>query len=252
MHPSHFKKTTQKVFSVFLMISLLNGCNQPSLAPEILLQKSIQAHGGMDLLNQIESIQYNKSIKLYTASGTLERQLNQKILHRWEPFLTSMEWTTTEGSFFAQKDSEKVRLTLNGELQKDSLLLSEINSNLDAALYVFWQPFKLTEPAAKKTYLGPQKLLDSIEVLALQVSYSDAPNADLWHYYFTPENYKLRAVQVDHNNRTSLILNELYETQTGLSLNKKRMSYFLDSLGQVTYLRAAYEYEITALDFYKK
>ena len=94
--------------------------------------------------------------------------------------------------------------------------------------------------------------MDSIEVLALQVSYSDAPNADLWHYYFTPENYKLRAVQVDHNNRTSLILNELYETQTGLLLNKTRMSYFLDSLGQITYLRAAYEYEITALDFYKK
>ena len=120
------------------------------------------------------------------------------------------------------------------------------------SLYVFWQPFKLVDPTAKKVYLGKQRILDSINVLALKVYYSDDPKADVWHYYLNPNNYKIRAVKVDHNERTSMIFNERYETETGLSLNKTRKSYFLDSLGQIKYLRAAYKYEINFVEYYKK
>jgi hypothetical protein len=42
-------------------------------------------------------------------------------------------------------------------------------------------------------------------------------------------------------------MNETTETQTGLSLNKTRKSFFLDSLGKIDYLRAAYDYQIEAV-----
>lgn len=214
--------------------------------------KSIKIHGGEGLLNEIKSIHYNKSIKLYTLNGELENHISQKIIHQWNPFLTRIDWENAKGIHSIQKNSEGISLSLNGQLIKDSLQLSRANTNLDAALYVFWQPFKLVDPLAKKVFLGKQKILDSIEVFGLKVSYSDDPEADQWFYYFNSINFKIRAVKVNHNKRSSLILNESYETNTGMYLNKTRKSYFLNSLGQINYLRAVYEYEITSLERYKK
>jgi len=119
---------------------------------------------------------------------------------------------------------------------KDSLERTQAATNIDSALYVFWQPFKLTDYSAKKVYLGKQKILDSIEVLTVKVSCSDDP----------------KAVKVKHNRQTSLILNDRYETQTGLSLNKTRRSFFLDTLGKIDYIRAAYQYEIDSIKLNQK
>tara|TARA_X000000950_G_scaffold231522_1_gene280096 strand:+ start:197 stop:865 length:669 start_codon:yes stop_codon:yes gene_type:complete len=219
---------------------------------ETLIQKSIAAHGGLDMLKTIKSIQYTKSTSLYTKSGALEKTVEQYITHQWNPDQTSIAWVSEESTFFAEKNSNEVSLFKDGEMVKDSLERTQAAANIDAALYVFWQPFKLTDSSAKKVYLGKQKILDSIEVLTVKVSYSDDPKADVWFYYFHPENYKVKAVKVKHNRRTSLILNDRYETQTGLSLNKTRRSFFLDTLGKIDYLRAAYQYEIDSIKLNQK
>lgn len=219
---------------------------------ETLIQKSIAAHGGLDMLKTIKSIQYTKSTSLYTKSGALEKTVEQYITHQWNPDQTSIAWVSEETTFFAEKNSNEVSLFKDGEMVKDSLERTQAAANIDAALYVFWQPFKLTDSSAKKVYLGKQKILDSIEVLTVKVSYSDDPKADVWFYYFHPENYKVKAVKVKHNRRTSLILNDRYETQTGLSLNKTRRSFFLDTLGKIDYLRAAYQYEIDSIKLNQK
>ena len=83
------------------------------------------------------------------------------------------------------------------------------------------------------------------------ISYSDEIGADQWHYFFDPKNFKIRGVKVEHKGRISLIINELYETKTGLSLNKSRKSYFLNSVGKIEYLRAAYKYEILSFNYKK-
>ena len=219
---------------------------------ETLIQKSIAAHGGLDMLKTIKSIQYTKSTSLYTKSGALEKTVEQYITHQWNPDQTSIAWVSEESTFFAEKNSNEVSLFKDWEMVKDSLERTQAAANIDAALYVFWQPFKLTDSSAKKVYLGKQKILDSIEVLTVKVSYSDDPKADVWFYYFHPENYKVKAVKVKHNRRTSLILNDRYETQTGLSLNKTRRSFFLDTLGKIDYLRAAYQYEIDSIKLNQK
>ena len=221
------------------------------MTAESLIKKSIQAHGGLDLVKQFKSIQYNKSTKLYSKNGELENHIIQKVSHQWDPFFTSIEWKSSEGFVNAKKKDGKVSLKLNNKLIKDSLKLIQAESNLDAAFYVFWQPFQLLEPNAKKVLLGNKKILDSIDVIEMQISYSDEIGADQWHYFFDPKNFKIRGVKVEHKGRISLIINELYETKTGLSLNKSRKSYFLNPLGKVKYLRAAYEYEILSLNYKK-
>lgn len=236
----------RKIILGVVVLGFLN-CSPASINASRLVQKSIEAHGGWELVNTFKSIHYNKRTSLYTESGALEKTIDQSISHQWNPELTEMVWDAEGDHFFAQKETEQVHFYQNGEQITDSVKLAQAASNLDAALYVFWQPFKLVDPSAKKVYLGKQKILDSIEALTLQLTYSDAPDADQWFYYFHPENFKIRAVKVRHNNRTSLILNDSYETQTGLSLNKTRRSFFLDSLGRIQYLRAAYRYEIDSI-----
>jgi len=244
----NLKKMAEIKYILYVVLLLFCFCDQNRLTAESLVEKSILAHGGE---NMIKSIQYTKSTKLFTENGELENHLIQKITHQWDPFFTLMEWEHSDGIHSAVKKSGEISLTVNGALITDSLQLTQTGSSLDAAFYVFWQPFKLIEPSAKKVFLGRQKILDSIEVLALKVSYSDDPKADLWHYYFDPNTYKIKAVKVKHKKRSSLIINERYETATGLSLNKTRKSYFLDSLGQITYLRAAYQYEILSVNYKK-
>ncbi len=245
------KKGTVFKLVFFLIIFLFCFCEKNNLTAESLIEKSIQAHGGLNLVKQFKSIQYNKSTKLYSKNGELENHLIQKINHQWDPFLTSIEWKNSEGFLNAKKKDGKVSLKLNNILIKDSLKIISAESNLDAAFYVFWQPFQLLEPAAKKVLLGSQKIMDSIDVIEMQVSYSDEVGADQWYYFFDQKNFKIRGVKVEHKKRISLIINELYETKTGLSLNKSRKSYFLDSKGKVKYLRAAYEYEILSFNYKK-
>ncbi|MDG1023465.1 MAG: hypothetical protein P8I42_02705 [Flavobacteriaceae bacterium] len=129
----------------------------------------------------------------------------------------------------------------------DSLKLEQARQEADAALYVFWQPYKLLDLGAKHEYQGKIKLLDSLPLHALKVTYPEGNPNESWHYFFDPKTFQLKATQVDQGGRVSLIINQAVEIKTGLSLNKIRNSYFLDSLGKINYLRASYDYKIQTL-----
>lgn len=232
-------------FGLLLLLSFsLTGCESEDPSADFILQKSLEAHGGMERWKKMKYIRYRKTTTSYDPTGVIEKKSVQHITHQWRPKQTEMFWEDEGKSYRALKDTTGISLYKEGILQKDSLLLAQANTNLKAALYVYWQPFKLLKEEAQKNYLGIQKLLDSISVHALQIRYSEEKNADVWTYFFDTQNYRLCAAQVLHNKRISLIVNEAVESETGLFLNHKRKSYFLDSVGKIKYLRAAYSYEI--------
>ena len=76
------KKGTVFKLVFFLIIFLFCFCEKNTLTAESLIEKSIQAHGGLNLVKQFKSIQYNKSTKLYSKNGELENHLIQKINHQ--------------------------------------------------------------------------------------------------------------------------------------------------------------------------
>jgi len=232
-------------FGLLLLLSLsLTGCESEDPSADFILQKSLEAHGGRERWKKMKCIRYRKTTTFYDPTGVIEKKSVQHITHQWRPKQTEMIWENEGKSYQALKDTTGISLYKEGILQKDSLLLAQANTNLKAALYVYWQPFKLLKEEAQKNYLGVQKLLDSISVHAVQIRYSEEKNADVWTYFFDTQNYRLYAAQVLHNKRISLIVNEAVESETGLFLNHKRKSYFLDSVGKIKYLRAAYSYEI--------
>lgn len=223
----------------FLLFFFWN-CQSEPTADQI-LQRSIQAHGGKSW-SAFSYVSYLKHTTLLDKNGIVEKKVLQKITHQWKPFKTKIEWESQGNKQLAILDQSGVRFYQNDELQSDSTLIEKTRNNLNAAFYVFWQPFKLLEKTADLEYVGKEKLLDSILTHKLKVSYAN--DDDLWYFYFDTSSFRLKATEVNHDQRVSLITNETVEPQTGLFLNKTRNSYFLDSLGTIQYLRATYKYDI--------
>ena len=229
-------------------IFLLNHSCTQKLNASNLLEKSLMAHGGKKAWSKVSEISYLKNIELYDSIGKLEKEVNQKIKHTWNPSSTKMEWGDVDDQYVALLQEEKIELFKNNQMVSDSQEVAQAYDNSKGALYVFWQPYKLIDSNARLDYIGIVTLLDSISVHSLKVSYPLDPTADVWHYYFNEDNFLLKATQINHGGRNSLIINESIENKTGLFLNKARKSYFIDSLGKIKYLRAAYKYVITSFN----
>ena len=229
-------------------IFLFNHSCAQKLNASVLLEKSLVAHGGKKAWSIVSEISYLKNIELYDSIGKLEKEINQKIKHTWNPSSTKIEWGNIDDDYVALLREEKIELFKNNQIVLDSQEVAKAYDNTKGALYVFWQPYKLIDSNARLDYIGLVTLLDSISVHSLKVSYPLDPTADVWHYYFNEENFMLEATQVNHDERISLIINESIEDKTGLFLNKTRKSYFVDSLGKIKYLRAAYKYAITSFN----
>ena len=206
------------------------------------------AHGGKKAWSKVSEISYLKNIELYDSIGKLEKEVNQKIKHTWNPSSTKMEWGDVDDQYVALLQEEKIELFKNNQMVSDSQEVAQAYDNSKGALYVFWQPYKLIDSNARLDYIGIVTLLDSISVHRVKVSYPLDPIADVWNYYFNEENFMLKATEVNHDGRISLIINESVEDKTGLFLNKTRKSYFIDSLRKIKYLRAAYKYTITSFN----
>lgn len=229
-------------------IFLFNHSCAQKLNASVLLEKSLVAHGGKKAWSIVSEISYLKNIELYDSIGKLEKEINQKIKHTWNPSSTKIEWGNIDNRYVTILREEKIELFKNNQMVLDSQEVAKAYDNTKGALYVFWQPYKLIDSNARLDYIGLVTLLDSISVHSLKVSYPLDPTADVWHYYFNEENFMLEATQVNHDERISLIINESFEDKTGLFLNKTRKSYFVDSLGKIKYLRAAYKYAITSFN----
>ena len=229
-------------------IFLFNHSCAQKLNASVLLEKSLVAHGGKKAWSIVSEISYLKNIELYDSIGKLEKEINQKIKHTWNPSSTKIEWGNVDNDYVAILREEKIELFKNNQMVLDSQEVAKAYDNTKGALYVFWQPYKLIDSNARLDYIGLVTLLDSISVHSLKVSYPLDPTADVWHYYFNEENFMLEATQVNHDERISLIINESIEDKTGLFLNKTRKSYLVDSLGKIKYLRAAYKYAITSFN----
>ena len=132
----------------------------------------------------ISSISYIKQITLLDSKGKLKQEITQKITHGWNPSFTEMEWEKPEGNYRAFKDQSGIKLFKNNEILKNSVLLKQTKKNLDGALYVFWQPYKLLDKKTKLEYFGEESLLDSISVHKIKVSYLTSNDDAIWYYYF--------------------------------------------------------------------
>jgi len=82
-------KTEVLRFGFFVLLSILIlGCKQEQkLTAQYIVERSIEAHGGMDNWNSIKSLQFQKEVILYEADGTIETETNQFQTFEFSPVL---------------------------------------------------------------------------------------------------------------------------------------------------------------------
>jgi hypothetical protein len=233
------------LFFVFLVSFILSCERSSEEKASAILNKSIEAHGGLEAFQQLHFIAFNKTTRLFSEDGLLESEKFQKQSFQLHPnYEFQMEWFEKGEKHQLLYDRVQIRKFVN-----DSLIIAkeEIDNALQLALaadYVFFQPFKLADPNAILNFKGHLKLSDSLEVSSVQIKYeTDTSQSDVWEYFFNKKNL-LVANLVKHKNKYSLIENLEFQTYKDVLFNKHRKSYFVDSLLQKKQLRAEYFYEI--------
>jgi len=238
------------ILPLLLVFLLVNQCKPPDSATA-LLHKSLEAHGGKALWEQVATISYTKTTTLYTETGAVEKTIQQQHQNQLSPFGATQTWSTPEGTYRADLAPNAFTLSLNDTPVDDATAIAAALESIHSAFYVFWQPYKLLDTAAQLEYIGPKTLFNQREALVPKVTYPTLDTTDVWHYLFDPNTYRLIATAVEHNGKISLITNDAYETQTGLFLNRKRSSYFVDKDFNPHYRRASYDYKVENISWRK-
>ena len=219
-----------------------------------LLQKAINQAGGLDNWNRIQELYFKKYTALYEESGVTEAEARQTHQYQYQPKeKVRISWNIdTLGYLVTFQDGQLKRL-INGQPDASANLKSLMNSLLSAT-FVIGIPFKLLDEGAELSYAGSDILEDGQEVEVLKVTYNPAEHnnhstPDTWWHYFSKKDFKQVGYMVQHADHFSYVKNLSYVKADGFLFPKERESYRVDSLRNLLYLRAKYEYSNFAVKF---
>lgn len=224
------------------VLLFLIGCT--STTAEKILSKAKDAHGG-SRYQKLKQIDYEKiSWRLSEQGDTLSTQMEKHQID-FEKGASRIFWIEDSVQWQAQKKQHQTILLKDGVAVVDSALLAKTSRKLDAAQFVFWQPFRLLDSNPQLRYQGIQTLFNGWEVHHLVFSYPG--QTDRWSFFFDKKSYRLKATGVFFKNRYSLITNEKQEAETGLWLHQERTSYFTDSLFVPNRKGSLYAYKLETI-----
>ncbi len=237
------KRSSSSYFQISLVASclfLMVSCKsiEPDKATD-LINQSIDAHGGMEKWESLDTMIYKKEITLYN-----EEEKERKYIEQQHNYSLS---SNLKGSY-SYFDSIKREVVFDGTaaykteggIQKapDDSAFNSFNS----AYYVLNMPWKLLDEGANTTYEGLDTLFSGQVVETINVEYTSGTSKDTWWYYFDPTSHRVVACLVSHPPTYNLITNDDFISYQGLLWNHKRSSYRADENGEVIYLMGKYVY----------
>ncbi|MFC0263663.1 hypothetical protein [Fontibacter flavus] len=232
------------LLSIIVVLSLFSCSTRDKQAVSI-IEKSIEAHGGMKAWEEVQSIKMVRDIWMFDESGDTESNVRQENEFRIKPFFEAkMSW---------EKDSIQHRVVFDGlktqywmganEIQNEGFLAAK-KKDIDAAFYVLTKPFDLLGEDKHLTYEGITELPGGVMMETVRVIDGDPkdPNVDIWWYYFEPRTFEIFAYKVKTSDHFSLVYNQGWDKSLGILLPARRESFRVDSLGNHVYRRALYGY----------
>ncbi|MBT8258388.1 MAG: hypothetical protein KJO49_07945 [Bacteroidia bacterium] len=207
-----------------------------------IVERSCEAHGGLNNWKNIKSLSFDKSTRLYNADGSIESDVDQHQLITFSPGRTIRINSIDSSKMSLFLNEGVVQKQLNGQLVNDSTELEKAKRAMLAAEYVIKQPFALLDKGVELTLEGEEDI-EGKTYYAISVAYeNDGPDADKWTYYFNKNDYTLSYNKVVLADHSSWVENLTYDTNTDFKFNARRKSYRLNEKGEKTYLRAEYYY----------
>lgn len=202
-----------------------------------LLSKVIDAHGGMQKWNVIQSVRYSKEYQLYNAQGdTTQHVIQYHAYHPADAYYEITSISKSDTTINVQNGDEYSR-SINGIEQNVSQ--QNIQKSVETSTYVFGIPYNLWND---KEYISilPDIELNGISYKRILVDYQKG--ADNWHYLIDPNSYQIIANWYDGKDHKSLVINESFAELNGQLWFDERSSYRTDTLLNKKYLRAKYWY----------
>jgi len=236
-----FLKTTCLV----LVASSFLFCDKKKITANEIVSKSIDAHGGLELWQKVDTLSFTKKTILYNQDGVEEKELTQHQSFYGGNFINgeiiSIGADKSRISIIGGIYSKSTRDSLT-VLTNDDIAL--INKSFRSAYYVISQPFNLRESDALLTY-KKDTILNGKKTFVVDVSYKENQNSnasDQWTYFFNAKTFLIVAAKVFHSPTISFIENIKFNNETPFVFNAKRESVFLNKDGSKDYLRATYFY----------
>jgi hypothetical protein len=235
----------------FLALVFKFSCSpSPEEQAQILLEKSMMAHGGADKWSEISSMKFRKWTRLLNEDGSVESELDQWHEFRFKPFFEGkITWTKDSVSHVSTWDGSQMRYFMGENEVKNEGFLASKKKDFDAAFYTVSQPWKLLDEGAKLLYEGQKTLENGKLVEVIRVDYG--PDSDVWWYYFDPETFEMVGNEIQLKDHRSLVYNLSFEEVEGLKLHGKRESYRVNEQGEKLFLRAEYLYSQYEIEFVK-
>ena len=215
---------------------------QDQKAREI-IEKSIEAYGGLDNWNNKNQLSFKKWFILYDAEGKEEINVHQK--HSYSTEKIYMSWMDGNDKIEQTKVGKKYQKSRNGKLDESATQTSIQNSVL-AATFVMNFPYNLLDKGSSISYDGHTtfegKEVDIIRVEYFPETQKHHTTKDIWWHYIDKKTYIGLGYKVKHKDHISLVKNTSFHTFNGFTLPWKRASYRVDEDGNELFLRATYEY----------
>jgi hypothetical protein len=210
------------------------------------VEKAIEAHGGYTAFQEIENLRYLKRTYSLNKEGVVTDTLIQFLYHETVNH-TQLRYQSSDTMFVTEDRGGVIAVTINELPLNDSTTLKSHQKLIDAANYIFFQPFKLRDHNAVLKPIGRKQLhlskgLKEVEVIAVTYPNSD----DKWYFFFDSKTHKVMANAVNHNGKMSLITNDAMQWHQGLLVHKTRTSYLSNENFELIRPQAFYEYEMVS------
>ena len=234
-----------KTITIIFIVNLFVSCQKKEITIGDILSKSLEAHGGLEIWQQVDTLSFTKKTILYNREGLKEKEITQHQSFYGGDFIngeiTSIGVDESRISIIGDIYSKSIEDSL-AVLTDDDVKL--INKSFRSAYYVICQPFNLKQSDALLFY-KKDTILNGEKTFVVDVSYREDENTntpDQWTYFFNAKTYLIVAAKVFHSPTVSFIENIKFNKETPFVFNAERESVFLNKDGSKDFLRASYFY----------
>ena len=234
-----------KTITIIFIVNLFVSCQKKEITIGDILSKSLEAHGGLEIWQQVDTLSFTKKTILYNREGLKEKEITQHQSFYGGDFIngeiTSIGVDKSRISIIGDIYSKSIEDSL-AVLTDDDVKLT--NKSFRSAYYVICQPFNLKQSDALLFY-KKDTILNGEKTFVVDVSYREDENTntpDQWTYFFNAKTYLIVAAKVFHSPTVSFIENIKFNKETPFVFNAERESVFLNKDGSKDFLRASYFY----------
>ncbi len=240
-------KPQLSLWLLLCMVFFFSCGKSPERQARELIERSIEAHGGAEVWENISSLKFRKKTRLIQEDSTVESESDERMEFRFKPYLEGkITWEKDSLKHVSTWDGAQMRYFMGENEVKNAGFLASKRKEFDAALHAVAQPWQLLDGETVPKYEGQKTLENGRLVESIRVDHGS--EGDVRYYYFDPKSAVMVGSEVHMKEERILVYNLGYVEIEGLKMRGQVDSWSVNGKSERLFLRAEHlysEYEIT-------